>query len=451
MELLQTVLSLIVTLGILVTIHEFGHFWVARRCGVKVLRFSVGFGNPVFSWYDRHGTEFAIAAIPLGGYVKMLDEREGEVPPDQLHLTFNRQSVYKRIAIAAAGPVANFLFAIFAYWLMFVMGFTVIAPIIGEVDQESVAAQAGLKPQQEIVAIDNQPTRSWQEVNLNLLNRLGDTGNITISLKDVGDDAATSADMNVSEWLSGREMPDPVSALGIHPYRPLILPVIGVVAEGGAADSAGIKQGDKIVSVNGNDIEDWMAFVETVRNSVDKSLVVEVLRNDRIAVIDLTPQAKELSDSRVVGYIGAGVQPPDWPPEMVREIHYGPIDALGAAMSKTWADTAMTLGAIKKMLEGIISVKNLSGPITIARIASSTIQSGLESFLSFLALLSVSLGVLNLLPIPVLDGGHLLYYFVELVRGKPLSEKHQLLGLKIGITLIVMLMLVAFYNDLARL
>jgi len=456
MEFLQPVLSLIITLGILVTIHEYGHFWVARRCGVKVLRFSVGFGKPIFSWHDRQGTEYAIAAIPLGGYVKMLDEREGEVSADQLHLAFNRQSLFKRIAIVAAGPIANFIFAVFAYWLMFLLGFTVIVPVVGSVDEASLAANAGIKANQEIVAIDGEPTQSWQDVNLNLLNRLGDTGSVEVSVKASGKYSPENVSVDINEWLSGQEMPNPISALGIHTYRPSIPPVIGVVSEGGGAASAGVLPNDQIISVNGTPVDDWMVFVDIVRSSANKMLLVEVKRGRDIKTINLVPQPKSLSDDLVVGYIGAGVQKPKgqksmWPPEMIREIHYGPIDALGAALNKTRADTVMTLSSIKKMIEGVISVKNLSGPITIARVASTTIESGLESFLSFLAILSVSLGVLNLLPIPVLDGGHLLYYFVELIRGKPLSEKSQLLGLKIGISLIVMLMLVAFYNDLLRL
>ena len=456
MEFLQPLLSLIITLGILVTIHEYGHFWVARRCGVKVLRFSVGFGKPIFSWHDRQGTEYAIAAIPLGGYVKMLDEREGEVPADQLQQAFNRQSVFKRIAIVAAGPVANFIFAVFAYWLMFLLGFTVIAPVVGSVDEASLAANAGIQANQEIVAIDGEPTNSWQDVNLNLLNRLGDTGSVEFSVKIPGDYSQKHVSVDINEWLSGQEMPNPISALGLHTYRPSISPVIGVISEEGGAAAAGIMPNDQIISVNGISIDDWMAFVDIVRSSANEMLLVEVKRGDDLKTINLVPQSKTLSDGSVVGYIGAGVQQPEghksmWPPEMVREINYGPIDALGAALNKTSADTIMTLSSIKKMIEGVISVKNLSGPITIARVASATIESGLESFLSFLAILSVSLGVLNLLPIPVLDGGHLLYYFVELIRGKPLSEKSQLLGLKIGISLIVMLMLIAFYNDLLRL
>lgn len=451
MEVLQSVLSLIVTLGILVTIHEYGHFWVARRCGVKVLRFSVGFGKPIFSWHDKKGTEFAVASIPLGGYVKMLDEREGEVSPDELHLAFNRQAISKRIAIVAAGPIANFLFAIFAYWLMFILGFTVLAPVIGSVDDQSVAANAGVLSHQEIVAVDGSATNSWQSVNLGLLNRLGDTGNVELSLKDVGDDSPSTVTIKVNEWLADQEMPNPIAAMGIHPFRPQIPPLIGVVSEGGSASAAGILPGDRIIAVNGNTVDDWMDFVDVIRASANATLMVELLRETNILKVDLIPHEKTISEGQVIGFIGAGVQSPKWPDEMVREVHYGPIDAFGAALGKTWGDTVMTLSSIKKMIEGLISVKNLSGPITIARIANSTIQSGLETFLSFLALLSVSLGVLNLLPIPVLDGGHLLYYFVELIRGKPLSENTQLIGLKIGITLVVMLMFVAFYNDLLRL
>jgi regulator of sigma E protease len=359
--------------------------------------------------------------------------------------------VSKRIAIVAAGPIANFLFAIFAYWLMFILGFTVIAPVIGSVDDQSLAANAGVLPNQEIVAVDGNATNSWQSVNLGLLNRLGDSGKVELSVKDVGDDSPSTVVLNINEWLADQEMPNPIGEIGIHPYRPAIPPLIGVVSEGGSASVAGILPGDRIVSINGNSVDDWMAFVEVVRESANMTLAVEVLRETNIVRIDLVPQEKTIAEGQVVGFIGAGVQQPKWPDNMMREVHYGPVDALGAALGKTWDDTAMTLTSIKKMIEGLISVKNLSGPITIARIANSTIQSGLETFLSFLALLSVSLGVLNLLPIPVLDGGHLLYYFVELIRGKPLSEKTQLFGLKIGISLVVMLMFVAFYNDLLRL
>ncbi len=451
MEILQSVLSLIITLGILVTIHEYGHYWVARRCGVKVLRFSVGFGKPIFSWHDKNGTEFAVASIPLGGYVKMLDEREGEVSPDEFHLAFNRQSISKRIAIVAAGPIANFLFAIFAYWLMFILGFTVVAPVIGSVDDQSVAANAGILPHQEIIAVDGSATNSWQSVNIGLLNRLGDTGEVALSLKNVGDDSPSTVTIAINEWLADQEMPNPVGAMGIHPFRPQIPPLIGVVSEGGSASAAGFRPGDRVIAINGNTVDDWMDFVAVVRASAGEALMVELLRETSIINVDLTPQTKTIAEGQVIGYIGAGVQQPKWPDDMMREVHYGPVDAFGAALGKTWEDTIMTLSSIKKMIEGLISVKNLSGPITIARIANSTIQSGLETFLSFLALLSVSLGVLNLLPIPVLDGGHLLYYFVELIRGKPLSENTQLIGLKIGITLVVMLMFVAFYNDLLRL
>ncbi|WP_020406477.1 RIP metalloprotease RseP [Hahella ganghwensis] len=449
MMIIQTILALIVTLGVLVSIHEFGHYWVARRCGVKVLRFSIGFGKPLYTWKDKNNTEFVVAALPLGGYVKMLDEREGEVSEADLPFAFNRQPVGSRIAIAAAGPIANFLFAIFAYWLMYMVGTQTVVPVVGEVIPQSVSEKAGLQAGSEIVGVDGVDTLSWSDVNIQLLRRLGDSGGIELHVRslDTGEDDVYR--LEISHWLAGVVEPDPIESLGITPFRPSVPPVINEVVPDGRARAAGLKTGDQILSINGEQVAGWNEFVDVIQESPEKTLQVEVKRGAELLTLALTPAGRE-QDGKVSGYIGAGVQIPEYPEHLLRTVQFGPLASVSEALGKTWDMTAMTLGALKKMLVGLISIENLGGPITIAKVAGASASSGLESFLSFLAYLSISLGVLNLLPIPVLDGGHLLYYFVELVRGKPISEEKQLLGLKIGMAIIAFVMLFAFYNDLSR-
>ncbi|OED41833.1 RIP metalloprotease RseP [Endozoicomonas sp. (ex Bugula neritina AB1)] len=452
---LQTVLAFVVTLGILVSIHEFGHFWVARRCGIKVLRFSVGFGKSLWSRMDKHGTEFSVAAIPLGGYVKMLDEREGPVSDNEKHLSFNRQPVLARIAVVAAGPIANFILAIAALWLMYLIGVRAVVPQIGEIVPESPAFMAGLSSGDEIVAVDGVETSGWQAVNMELLSSIGDTGAVVLSVRSgepghLSEGAVRDVSVHIANWLVGEEQPNPVKGLGIVPYTPVIPAVIGQLQDGGAAQKFGLQSGDTIISADGEHVIDWMHWVDIVRSHPSQMMNVVVDRKGSQQTVQLTPAAKE-TDGHVTGYIGAGVQSVSWPAGLIREIRYGPIDAIFKGAEATWTLTSMTLESLWKMVVGLVSVKNLSGPITIAKVAGASLESGLENFLYFLAMLSVSLGVLNLLPIPVLDGGHLFFYVVELVRGKPLSEKIQTVGLKIGVTLIVGVMMLAMYNDLSRL
>ncbi|MGC3872721.1 sigma E protease regulator RseP [Halomonas sp. GXIMD04776] len=450
MSVVQNVLAVIVVLGLLITFHEFGHFWVARRCGVKVLRFSVGFGKPLWSRFDRRGTEFAIAAIPLGGYVKMLDEREAPVAPEEQHLAFNRKSVWARIAIVVAGPLANFLLAVVAYWLLFVIGTTAIAPVIGEVAPDSPAARAGLSSGQEIVSIQNDRTRSWEDVNLELISLIGLNGTLEVATRDSDSSEARSHQVQVSDWLARQDPPQPLESLGIAPWRPTIPPVLGQVLEGEAAARAGLEAGDRILALNGNEVTSWMAFVEVVRARPGESLALRIERDGATLDLTLTPGQREVQ-GEVMGYIGAGVESVSWPEEYQREIRYGALASVGRALTRTADMTVLTLDSIRKMLVGLISPSNLSGPITIARIAGDTARSGFESFISFMAYLSISLGVLNLLPIPVLDGGHLLYYLIEAVRGRPVSEEVQAVGLRIGMAMVGTLMLMAIYFDLMRL
>ena len=455
LDTLQTVGAFVLTLGILVSIHEYGHFWVARRCGVKVLRFSVGFGKSLWRWHDRHGTEFSIAIIPLGGYVKMLDEREGSVADDEKHLSFNSKPVLSRIAIVAAGPVANFLLAIVALWLMYLAGVRTVVPQVGEVLPKSPAAVAGIKSGDEIVSVDGEQTPGWQAVNMALLSSLGESKAIVVEVSSgTPGEKATGAvykrRLSVTDWLVSDEQPNPIRALGIVPFSPAVPAIIGEVVEGGAAQKAGLTGGDKITGADGVVVSDWLQWVELVRGHPEKRMQIQLQRDGQQVVVELTPDVKESNGQRI-GYIGAGVQPFSWPEELIRTQQFGPVTALLKGAESTWSLTTMTLESIWKMIVGLVSVKNLSGPITIAKVAGASLQSGFANFLYFLGMLSVSLGVLNLLPIPVLDGGHLLFYLVEWVRGKPLSENIQLMGLKIGVTLVMCVMMLALYNDLSRL
>ncbi|MBH8579607.1 RIP metalloprotease RseP [Bisbaumannia pacifica] len=451
MGVIQNVLAVIVVLGLLITFHEYGHYWVAKRCGVKVLRFSVGFGKPLWSRTDRYGTEFAVAAIPLGGYVKMLDEREGPVAPDERHRAFNKQSVWARIAIVVAGPLANFLLAIVAYWLLFVVGTTTVAPVVGAVTPDSPAARGGLASGQEIVAIQGERVRSWEEVNLKLVAVIGHSGELRFSIRDEGSEVIRERGLPVENYLVRQDPPRPLSSLGFTPWRPAFPAELGQVLEGEAAAAAGLEPGDRILRIDGEGIDDWTHFVEVVRAHPGEALDLEVQRGDERLSLTLVPGRNERETGSAVGYIGAGVASVAWPEEYRREVRYGPLAALGQSLSRTGEMSLLTLDAIRKMLVGLISPSNLSGPITIARVAGDTARSGLESFISFMAYLSISLGILNLLPIPVLDGGHLAYYVIEALRGRPVSEKAQAIGLRIGLALVGSLMFMALYFDLMRL
>ena len=450
MGALYMIIGTLVALGVLVTFHEFGHFWVARRCGVKVLRFSVGFGSPLFRWHDRQGTEFVIAAIPLGGYVKMLDEREGDVPPALLDSAFNRKSVRQRFAIVSAGPLANFLLALVFFWLLAMLGSEQIRPVIGAVEPGSLAAQAGLSVDQEIVAVNGKPVTGWGEVNLQLVRRLGESGQLDVTVRDVGGSSERHLQISLQNWLKGVEEPDPITSLGIRPWRPQIVPVIAQLDPEGPAQAAGIRLGDRLLSLNQQPLDDWQQVIDAVRTLPGEPVSLQVERQGQRLDVSLTLATRGEGEVRR-GYLGAGVEGGEWPAEMLREVSFGPLEAVAEGVRRTWTMSLLTLDSLKKMLFGELSVKNLSGPITIAKVAGASAQSGLGDFLNFLAYLSISLGVLNLLPIPVLDGGHLLFYLVEWVRGRPLSERVQGWGVQIGISLVVGVMLLALVNDLGRL
>ncbi|GAB2882090.1 RIP metalloprotease RseP [Microbulbifer echini] len=451
MDLIQTVIWALVALGILVSFHEFGHFLVARLCGVRVLRFSVGFGRRLFSRYDRHGTEFAISAIPLGGYVKMLDEREGPVAAHELDQAFNRKSVWARMAIAAAGPAANFLLAIVLFWVVFMGGTAGPVPIVDSVKPDSIAEAAGLESGQEIIAVDGEPTPTWQALNWRLANRLGESGAIEFSVRYPDSNLEYHMVADINRWLSGREVPDPLGEVGLGLWTPPISMTLHHVQEGSAASAAGLQAGDKIVGTDGRSFSGWEEWSKYVRARAGEPLRVAIEREGQRLTLPVTPAEVTLDSGERVGRIGVQPVTESWPEERVRVFHYGVAGAFSQGVQETWDKTLFTLNSLKKLIFGQLSTKNLSGPITIAKVAGTSAERGWQSFLSLLALLSISLGVLNLLPIPVLDGGHLLYYGIEAIKGSPVSERVQVIGLQVGMALVLCIMGLALYNDILRL
>lgn len=451
MAIVEMIFYTLIVLGVLVTVHEFGHFWVARLYGIKVLRFSIGFGPGLLRWRDRYDTEFVIAALPLGGYVKMVDEREGDVAEADLPYAFNRKPVTQRMAVVAAGPLANFFLAVFAYWMVFMLGVQGVAPIIGEVTPGSIADAAGLESGQEIVAVDGEPTSTWQALGEQLVRRIGEDDAIRFTTRYPDSDLEYESEAALRGWDIDAKNPDPIGSIGIVLYRPKVLPIADQLTPGGPADLAGMQAKDLVLSVDGNDIKDWTAWVEYVRARPGQSLMVLVERNGEAISLSMTPKSVVAKDKQRIGQVGMTVVAPSWPEGFYRETEYGVLTALGKAWSQTGKTTILILDSVKKMIVGDISLEHLSGPITIAKVAGASASYGVTAFLQFMALLSVSLGVLNLLPIPILDGGHLAYYFAELVKGSPVSMQTQELGYRLGLFFVVGLMVLALYNDIARL
>jgi regulator of sigma E protease len=445
--MLMTIVSFLAAIGILVVAHEYGHFLAARLMGVKVLRFSVGFGKPLLlKRMGRDQTEWAVCALPLGGYVKMLDEREGPVAPDELGRAFNRAPVNRRFLIVAAGPIANFLLAIVLYWALLMHGVPAIKPLIGEPPANSAAAQAGLTRGDEIVAVGGSAVDSLQDLRLDLVKAALSGESVELRLRN---HVSTTLELNGINRDHLEE--DVLDKLGIRPYDPPIPAVLGPVLPDGVAAKAGLKQDDHILAIDGVQTRFWQDLVAKVRGSPGKSLILEIERGPRRLTVSLTP-AVELQRGKTIGKIGAGpIIDERWLSIIQTNVRYGPWDALTRAATKTWEMSAFTLETMGRMVLGEVSLKNLSGPLTIADYAGQSAHMGWLSYVAFLALISLSLGVLNLLPVPLLDGGHLMYYSVEILRGRPVSERAMEFGSRIGFALLFMMMALALYNDLVRL
>jgi len=440
-----------VVLGVLIVVHELGHYLAARWCGVKVLRFSVGFGRIL--WKKELGedrTEWALSIFPLGGYVKMLDEREGEVAASEVHRAFNRQGVGKRSIIVAAGPLANFALAILLYWATFMHGSEELLPVLGTPPDGSPAAMATIKNGEQVRRVDGQAVATWNDFRWLLLQKAVDQETVELEVINGQSEIALHRLYLAAAGEQGWEG-DALERLGIRFYRPDMPPVIGKVVAGGPGSAAGIQSGDRVLAIDGQSVALWMEFVAKVRDSAGRSLRLDLERAGDIVVLDVIPEAV-LERGRSVGKIGIAVaESPGSRRELRSFVSYGFVEAGQRALVETWDKSVFSLVMMGKMLTGEVSWKNLSGPVTIADYAGQSARLGMDYYLKFMALVSISLGVLNLLPIPVLDGGHLLYHMIEVVRRRPLSERAMEIGQQVGMSILFSLMAFAFFNDLTRL
>ncbi|HHJ35286.1 MAG TPA: RIP metalloprotease RseP [Gammaproteobacteria bacterium] len=454
MSIIHNLFFFIVAIGVLVTFHEFGHYWVARKAGVRVLRFSIGFGKPLFSWRrttaEGDDIEYVIAAIPLGGYVKMLDEREGKVAEADKKRAFNNASIGRRIAIVIAGPAFNFILAIFLYWVVFMLGTTVDRPYVGETVKDSIAEKAGFENRDEVLAVGDTSVRSWNGFRLAILDQGLDGGDLQILvLADDGTEHVRQLSLGDMHLLENEG--DVFKYIGFTQWWPQLKAEIGGVVDKGAASNAGLQKGDIVLSVDGVVIDKWLSLVEAIRARPNKAMDLMVLRDGTEVPLTVIPESRKAGEDEQ-GYIGAYQHIPDEVrQEMVTRIEYSSFESLTKAVAKTWDMSTLTLRVLWKMISGEASLSNISGPITIATYAGVTASIGLVSFISFLAVISVSLGVLNLLPVPMLDGGHLLYYLIEIIKGSPVSEAFELRGQQVGIAILALLMSVAIFNDIQRL
>ena len=447
-EFLRNAGAFIIALGILVAVHEWGHYYVARLCGVYVKRFSIGFGKPIWSKVDKHGTEFALAAIPLGGYVRMLDERVDEVPPELASQAFNNKSVGKRMAIIAAGPGVNFIFAAIALYVMFLIGISTIKPVIGEVSPDSIAAKAGLAGNMEIIAVGSRETPDWEAVNLELMSYIGQQSMpVTVVSQS---DSARQRVLDIAGWNFDPDSESPLRSLGISPFRPGATLTVAYVAEQTAASQAGLQQNDEIVALDGQPVTAWEDLVAQIKNRPGEQVEIRVNRAGQTYDLSATIGRRDTPEGQD-GYLGVSPFAKPWPEGYVFTHQYGLLEAVGKAVDKTWRLMTLSVEMIGKLITGDVSVKNLSGPIAIAQGAGNSAGYGLVYFLSFLALISVNLGIVNLLPLPMLDGGHLMYFTIEWITGRPVPEEVQEWGFRIGAMLLFTIMSIAIFNDITRL
>ncbi|MCO8045381.1 RIP metalloprotease RseP [Acinetobacter bohemicus] len=451
MNALFIIAAAILLLGPLIAIHEFGHYIVARKLGVKVLVYSIGFGPTLIKWTSKKsGIQYQLSALPLGGYVKMLDEREGNVAEEDLPKAFNRQHPWKRIAIVAAGPLINLVLAVVLFWILFLPAQEQLNTRVGKIIPDTPAATVHMQQGDKIVAIDGTKVETWEKLSYALVDRVGETGNISIQAERSGE--TKTFQLPIQNFLKDQSQ-SPLEELGFLPYRPQVPAVVSKLTADGAAIRQGMQEGDRILAINGTSMKDWYDVVQVVQASPEKLLKIEVLRDKQVIQLEVMPQGKRDNMGNVTGMLGVQGDPGKItiPAEYKQTIHYNPAEALVMAFDKTAQLSSMIVNSIVKMIRGMIGLDNLSGPITIAKVAGQSAEMGWETFISFMALMSVSLGILNLLPIPMLDGGHLVYYFIELIRGKPVSEQIQLVGFKIGMVLLGSMMLLALFNDFMRL
>ncbi len=450
MSTILTLFYFILALLLLIVIHEYGHFLVARCCGVKVLRFSFGFGKVLASWHDKRGTEYAWSLFPLGGYVKMLDETEGEVSESERPLAFNNKSIWARMAIIVAGPLFNFLFAFIALWLVLVIGIKSLAPMISDIKPGSIAARAGLTPQQEILSLDGKKISSWRDFQYALMPLLGANESVAIRVKSLTNHQQQTLILPLENWQVDVKNPDVLESLGITPFIPTVPPIIGEVVEESPAQSAGLQTGDVINSVNGHAISDWLVLVDFVKQHPNQRLKLVITRQGKHKTYAVKI-GSTINNGRVEGALGVRSQRVDLPPHWLRLQREAPLQAIKTAFEQTVDLSAATFKLIGRLATGKLPIQSISGPVGIAQGAGESARNGLSYYLSFLALVSISLGVLNLLPIPMLDGGQLFYCLVEMIMRRPLSEGVKSVGVYLGLVVLVTLMIVALSNDLSRL
>ncbi|MCU4675737.1 sigma E protease regulator RseP [Catenovulum sp. 2E275] len=447
MSAIWNLIAFIVAIGILVTIHEYGHYIVARWCKVKVLKFSIGFGKSLYSWRNKHNTEFSIAAIPLGGYVRMLDSRMDEVSESDKSVAFDHKPVSQRIAVVAAGPLFNLLFAVFALWAMLLIGTPEVKPVVGSVITDSPVATANIEAGDEIIAVNQQRTQTWQAVNIELMDALGDD-HLTLTIQPKSQSYQLEKQVNLASWQVDPSEGDLIEALGIMIYRPKILAEIAKVEENSPASLANLQQGDIILQFAGQDY-DWITMSQWIRQHANQELALLIERDNQQLELSVKLGVRE-QGSQTYGYLGVAPKLESWPQSHRFELRYGLVEGLTQASIQTWRLIELSFSMVGKLITGDVSYKSLSGPISIAQGAGQSAGLGIAYFLSFLALISVNLGIINLLPLPVLDGGHLVYYLIEFVTGRAVPEKVQEVGFRIGVIIIFSLMSIAIVNDLSR-
>ncbi len=443
-------MGIIFTLLLIIGVHEFSHFLAARLLGIKVLRFSIGFGQTLWSRSDKKGTEYVIAAIPLGGYVKMLDASEGTVLPAEAHLAFNHQPFYKKFLVVLAGPLSNLLLAFVLYWILFMVGYTSISPVIGKIIPHSIAAEANIKPNYEIMQIDHIPTLSWTDVIIRILSRAGDTGKMQIDLKSIHNQAVETAQLDLSHWHMDDLKPDPLASLGFLPYEPPIPMIIGEIAADSPAAKAGLKVGDKIIALDGKKINHWIELVTLIDQRPAENIKLTIERDHQQYTIPVLIGYHRDFLFKKQGFLGISPQF-EWPKNLLHNNQYGPVTALSYAWRNTYDFVSMNFQVIGKLITGKMSLQSLGGPISIFQAAGASLHQGIASFLSFLAFLSISIGIINIFPIPGLDGGHLLFQTIEAIIRRPIPAKVLEICYRLGLILLVLLIFQSIINDVFRL